>query len=398
MSSARYFERIFHPIGQGAFYSETHRVDEDSHSEINVVYDCGSKKNKAWVEQRVKNAFQDRKVELLFLSHFHDDHYKGIKYLKPKYIVLPLLNEWDKAIFWIGHELGKGKFDKDCERKLKTASRGSEFIYIEQMKEENIVGEEREPIKIGKDIPSNKRIQSGTPLYVPGYDDWIYIPINPKLSESIIEKFKSDFKEKKIDEKKILNLDTDYFNKNRTTIKKIYNKIGTPNEYSMVVYSGPKYQNSMLINTIPRNYLINTMPLNYYRLCWSLGICRHPLGCLYLGDINLKENQHIPSKILEKIYSCLPENIYENLSTIQVPHHGSIKNFNCALKSYYNKSKGSWCPWDKLMFYVISAGKNNRYGHPSKLVLKKLMKGNNSVSVYIVSESTTSIFIEKGIY
>lgn len=99
MSRTRYFERIFHPVGQGAFYSETHRIDDSSHSEINVVYDCGSKKGKTWVGQRVKSLFQNREIELLFLSHFHNDHYNGIEFINPKYIVLPLLGRWDKAIF-----------------------------------------------------------------------------------------------------------------------------------------------------------------------------------------------------------------------------------------------------------------------------------------------------------
>lgn len=48
------------------------------------------------------------------------------------------------------------------------------------------------------------------------------------------------------------------------------------------------------------------------------------------------------------------------------------------------------------MFYVISVGENNRYGHPSVRVLKELM--NNHNIIHIVSESNTSIFIENGIY
>lgn len=36
-------ERIFWPVGQGAFYSEKLKFDDGK--EFNIVYDCGAKKN-----------------------------------------------------------------------------------------------------------------------------------------------------------------------------------------------------------------------------------------------------------------------------------------------------------------------------------------------------------------
>jgi hypothetical protein len=43
-------QRIFHPIGQGAFYSERHE-------NINIVYDCGNWKNTKLADRVVKQSF-----------------------------------------------------------------------------------------------------------------------------------------------------------------------------------------------------------------------------------------------------------------------------------------------------------------------------------------------------
>jgi len=62
-------ERIFHPIGQGAFYSERHK-------NFNIVYDCGNWKNTKLADKVVKQAFlKDEVIDILFISlHFPKNH------------------------------------------------------------------------------------------------------------------------------------------------------------------------------------------------------------------------------------------------------------------------------------------------------------------------------------
>ena len=89
--------------------------------------------------------------------------------------------------------------------------------------------------------------------------------------------------------------------------------------------------------------------------------------------MNLKEDGNTKSKVLKKIYSRLPAAIHESLCTIQVPHHGSYKNFNRALLSWYDKTTGSWKPWHLPMLYIISAADPSPYGHPDAKVLERLV-------------------------
>ena len=72
-------QRIFHPIGQGAFYTE-------KHPDFNIVYDCGIiqySKHTQLADEVVKNSFNPKsEIDILFISHFDFDHISKIKVLK----------------------------------------------------------------------------------------------------------------------------------------------------------------------------------------------------------------------------------------------------------------------------------------------------------------------------
>jgi hypothetical protein len=56
--------RTFHPIGQGAFYSERNE-------KFNMVYDCGEWKDSNYANKVVKQSFGTTDtIDLLFISHF----------------------------------------------------------------------------------------------------------------------------------------------------------------------------------------------------------------------------------------------------------------------------------------------------------------------------------------
>ena len=95
--------RIIHPIGQGAFYTESIKTNDNLY---NVVYDCGSGNHK-YAPKRLKQDIAsfynpDDVIDLLFISHFDNDHINGIRELKKRTsnirnIVVPLIEEND---FW----------------------------------------------------------------------------------------------------------------------------------------------------------------------------------------------------------------------------------------------------------------------------------------------------------
>lgn len=90
-------KRIFHPIGQGAFYSERH-------DGFNMVYDCGGLPKTKLSEKLVKQSFRKSdSIDILFISHFDSDHINQIATLKNhcskiKVVVLPLLEEFEQKM------------------------------------------------------------------------------------------------------------------------------------------------------------------------------------------------------------------------------------------------------------------------------------------------------------
>ena len=65
--------RTFHPVGQGAFYTEQFGR-EGNGSEVCIVYDCGTKTSQEHVDREkvVKDALGNgsQPVDILFISHF----------------------------------------------------------------------------------------------------------------------------------------------------------------------------------------------------------------------------------------------------------------------------------------------------------------------------------------
>ena len=91
-------KRIFHPIGQGAFYSERH-----TSCNINIVYDCGTTNPRLLAKQKVisQSFRKDDVIHILFISHFDKDHISLIDTLKKavkkiERVVLPLLHDEQK--------------------------------------------------------------------------------------------------------------------------------------------------------------------------------------------------------------------------------------------------------------------------------------------------------------
>lgn len=94
--------RTFHPVGQGAFYSERFFFHNGNQleSKHNIVFDCGVLRWPKWIMYHVvKTAFTDKdEIDHLFISHLDYDHLslvntllKSVKCVRD--IVLPLVSE-----------------------------------------------------------------------------------------------------------------------------------------------------------------------------------------------------------------------------------------------------------------------------------------------------------------
>ena len=104
----------------------------------------------------------------------------------------------------------------------------------------------------------------------------------------------------------------------------------------------------------------------FSRCCIS---CVKPAGCLYTGDYDASGKQKwksLKDGYLEQ---------WDAIGCLQIPHHGSGHNYNSGFSTLNS-------------FFVISAGRSNRYRHPHSKVVKKLMFNNRYP--FIVTEDSAS--------
>lgn len=92
--------RTFHPVGQGAFYSE-------QHGSFCLVYDCGTSSRrgpaKAYLDASANDLNNNSKhIDLLCKSHFDSDHVNLIDDLKKRVsigrVLLPQLHDVEKIL------------------------------------------------------------------------------------------------------------------------------------------------------------------------------------------------------------------------------------------------------------------------------------------------------------
>lgn len=388
-------ERVFHPIGQGAFYSERHQYDE---TEFNIVYDCGSASFQKYQDgiNVIKRAFNaDDSIDILFISHFDYDHVSHIGYLKSrvkeiKKVVMPLLQEKQiqelKAIYSALTYSGSANYG-DVIQLIESPSdffgKDVTIIKVEAV-EVNFEGELslENPINIfdeneerlhSTDDGNILKISSASVLASPSNNDWCFIPVNylfQNRHDELVKKLKAMVLPSVFDFDKFVG-DTDYAltlissKKFRTEIAKVYASVsGGINQNSMLLYSGPRHYHhyyNRLIHGCCRDVAFYLR--NRYGDYWDR------VGCIYTGDSDLNEVN----------ISQLFQKVWDNVGTLQIPHHGSFNDFNpSVIKPLY------CCP--------MSVGSKNSYGHPSTKVISSILA--SKALPILVTEELSSLYIE----
>ena len=81
---------------------------------------------------------------------------------------------------------------------------------------------------------------------------------------------------------------------------------------------------------------------------------------------------------------CDLKNAYEKywayIGCVQIPHHGSYRNYNNEFSKLYS-------------YFVISAGISNKYRHPSGSVVKDLIL-NNKVPLIVTEMRNSEVMFE----
>lgn len=347
--------RTFHPVGQGAFYTETH---QDQKCFSNIIYDCGSKTPsinlKEIVEQVITTMYHS--IDILFISHFHADHINGIQYLieclkkKKKiiqHVVIPFMTEEHKLLIKLYNTYSPNSSGNSYNVLIDHPNTFFEGSTIHTVMP---IGYESE-----SELNRSNSINSGEP-FMPDIlkehaPNWHFIPFNYCHDERI-NAFKKELKKNGVDYSKLSN--EGYILKNQQKITKACSKVrpGDVNSNSLIVFSGPFKDDTS-----------SAQP-----------------SCLYTGDANLK-NKHLISDLQRKIGKD-----YSSLGCIQIPHHGSKDNFSAQVYSGITS----------LPVSVISCGISNQYGHPSDKVVKSV--GLHSSALHIITENKGSQFIQEKEY
>ena len=350
--------RTFHPVGQGAFYSE--RING-----FNFVYDCGTLSGIDKLKKIVTQSFSKKDtIDMLVISHFDEDHVNMIPILKDsvkeiKNVLFPLMSDVQKAyILSLYSDASLYNIILNPKAYFKEAN----IIYVspEYIDNDNPPTDFRE---LGSQIPS------GTKIGIVGNEDWIYIPYNNDNEEKS-RMIKSAFDEKvKTDDNFRINIyDKDDLidklrnKKTRTKIRKLYESVGGTNDNSLLIYSGPISRKSHRISRIFRE-----CECSYPCCCHSSNYA----GCIYTGDATINEDVLPWIKKIKKSY---------DVGTIQIPHHGSANSF-----AYELLLSGRF-------YCVISVGRINRNRHPSNKVLEDILLAN--MIPILVTEASHTFFME----
>lgn len=369
--------RTFHPVGQGAFYTERFYNEEQGKPVFMAVYDCGSV-NVRQLKKAIDQTFgEDDIINLLFVSHFHSDHVNKIEYLKKRcrvrYIVIPELT-YGLVLDSLVHDFiqsdGSG-WNSDTLQFLSSCINASynndgDDIRVVRVDVSGEGGEERRVIdldsggSIGPNVSRNTEIR---------FRDWIYVPyyVGDKYDELIAEFEANGF---------VFNLDlrrTDFLKEiceeirkiGVDILKRIYGKVyrNNHNSYSMPVYSGFSHcckEAYQCFVVCPRR---------------KHGDLHCQTNCLYTGDFDARTQANFDN--LKAYYS----RYWNRIGLVQVPHHGSEHNSDHKLYSHP----------DKLA--IMSFGTKNLYGHPDSKTIDEIVSA-GSVPIAVTEYGWTELRFE----
>lgn len=359
--------RSFLPVGQGAFYLEQFKEANDKR--INVIYDCGSLTSKKILESEIEsNLDEHEEILFVFISHLDADHINGLEFLleycNVKNLILPLTSKQDRYLLSLKYLCDSDEnyiddfsflFISDPYETLFRISDNTRIFGIrgyENYEQEVPYYEDQRNfdrvtiVRSGTNILNSVYVKEGILS-----EYWEYIPFN------------FNFKERSIQFRKALtyNLPKDVNIENivdlwerksiQNAIKKAYNEIdGNLNVNSMTLFSG--LRKSAIYQTFVLPFNLFKCRLKYHCFEQFAFEIRKPNGCLYTGDFDAYSHWN-------EMYEAYIH-YWEYIGCIQIPHHGSRYSYNHQFTSLNS-------------FFVISAGKNNRYRHPSGSVVKDLM-------------------------
>lgn len=372
---------VFRPVGQGLFYTGSLL-----NYNYNFVYDCGTENCQKIINQEilkykkevVKYASKPL-LDFVVISHLHNDHYSGlfelIKNFKVKKIYLPYLNFYTSDVLrlylfydlFVDNNRDENQFDYSM-----TLYRLLESLY--GLSNDNLY---REYFGDFEYIESAKIVecQYGDKSY------WEFKFLYNKAKESKINEINNNCKIL-LNNAKCTSME-EFIKQNEKNIdviaaayKHIFGKGNSLNNTSIILLHYPTEERKYLKYCNYDNYEYGKP---HYCICEKckyndLFMCAH-LRSSY-GITLLTGDVLINKATAEELKQCVA---YKDLTIMQVPHHGSLANWNAVCK-YSIVSD----------IYIIPFGYGNHYGHPHVRVIDDLMSKLNEF--YCVTQKQGYIY------
>lgn len=385
----------FHAVGQGLFYSGM--INREGGGTFSFVYDCGTESSMNSLHRKIDD-FKDllpyvrngdkKKIDLLVISHMHDDHVNGLEYLLEDLavdtVVMPYTDETisilariESSDIYSKDEEFLSSFyknpiewfsQKEVHRIMLIGSPDNPQEYYRNGNNDNINhvrGNEVNDSIIVDGIISSKNVNGITVLNLKNDSSaksthfyWKFHFTNLGLNEK--EDYKRTVHEFLSSKNK--SLDDIFRDKNLRDALANRLKFVTPkgriiNRTSVVLTHEPILKNFDTFLTHPSE----TKYLHYYWHFIKYFRIEDDVAprTILTGDIELNKKERI-----------LPIGTYADYySVFQYPHHGSKKAL-----PYYDISN--------LDCVVFCAGLDNRYHHPDNV------KMDNSRSVFVNENNT----------
>ncbi len=361
-------ERTFHPIGQGAFYTEEFRC-------VNFIYDCGTDTGGVnSIKKHIDDYFKKNtdcclcsknKLNVVFISHFHRDHVNGLEYMLSNYdidyIFIPQYDDFDLIVNFMFSDRNLNSFianftiNSKCA--IKSISKETKVIFIKKHVSHD--GSDSKKYEL-RELNDGDSIESGSDITLP-VEGWTYTPINyNRVNDS--QAFRNRLKALQISGVQEF-LVAWRCKKKRASIKRAFTQLGkNQNENSMVVYSGPTNNKE--------NYIQYSLP--------SDSQSSNRVGCIYFGDYETHDKAWM-------VISDRLKQVFKSVGVVQIPHHGSLKNYRAEINKEVD------------VYSIVSYGSNNRHKHPSS-VTKNSIVSHRGILKEVTEKPTSKLsFIVKAL-
>lgn len=354
--------RTFYPVGQGAFYSEAFL--EDHINRGLVVYDCGTLYSQALLLSAIDELTKKRrkKIDILFISHFHYDHISQVpfllKNLQVGIVVLPVVSREIIVDAYLNNYISSRSINSQTLGFIEGfVTRGDRYgdtriVRVRRINEDEQIKVDVEQPTLYDELIANEssgdiKISSNGSIR---FNEWEYIPCNyPNNSAYKLVRILQEFYPALLDA--LLRqewgavrhiLASIPFEDIETMYNSVYND---DNEESMIVLSKP------------------------------LGKCKQTSAyCLYTGDSPFRDKRRYD--FVKWFYS----KHWNNIGTVQVPHHGADAD-NIVFQ------------YDLPRTCVACYGTNNRFGHPGRLALINMALSKSWIR--LVNEDRKTVFYQE---